>query len=97
MSESIISNKRECFVCKTPFNLHKHHIIYGLANRRISEQDGCWCYLCAAHHNMSNQGVHFNKELNLKLRRICQEKWEELHATDDTHMDFIKRFGKNYL
>lgn len=94
MSRSIISNSPECLVCQTTFNLHKHHIFFGTANRKLSEKYGCWCFLCADHHNMSDAGVHFNKALDLKLKRYAQEKWENENGTRE---DFIRTFGKSYL
>lgn len=92
MSKSIISNERECLVCKTPYNLHKHHIYEGTANRKKSEKYGCWCYLCAKHHNLSNEGVHFNKALDKKLKKYAQSKFEETYP----ELDFMKIFGRNY-
>ena len=92
--DSIMSNDRKCYVCGYTQGIHKHHIFFGTANRKISEQDGCWCYLCAVHHNMSRVGVHFNRDLDLKIKRECQEKWEENFGTRE---DFIKRYGKSYL
>lgn len=91
--KSIISNERFCLVCGSPMNIHKHHIYEGSGRRKLSEQYGCWCYLCARHHNMSNQGVHFNKVLDLKLKQQCQKAFEWNHTRDD----FIKIFGRNYL
>ena len=93
MSKSIISNERKCLVCELPYQLHKHHIFYGTANRKLSEQYGCWCYLCARHHNMSNDGVHFNRELDFNLKKMCQKKFEEVYPD----LDFLKIFGRNYL
>lgn len=94
MAKSIISNERECFICKTTFNLHRHHVFFGTANRKKSEQYGCWVYLCGKHHNLSNAGVHFNKSLDMKLKQICQKKWEEINGARE---DFIRTFGRNYL
>ena len=94
MSKSLISNEKVCYRCKTTFNLHKHHI-FGGSNRGKSEKDGCWCYLCATHHNMSNQGVHFNREYDLQLKRECQQKW--MAKNNKTTDDFIKIYGRNYL
>lgn len=42
---------------------------------------------------MSNEGVHFNRELDLKLKRECQAKFEETHSREE----FMKIIGKNYL
>ena len=94
MTKSIMSNDRECFVCGTPLDLHRHHIFYGMANRIISEKEGCWCYLCARHHNMTNDGVHHNYAFNITLKKYCQEKWE---AKNGDRKDFIRIFGKSYL
>ena len=93
MSNSILSNERTCMVCGTTLNLHKHHIFFGTGKRKLSEQYGCWCYLCARHHNMSNEGVHFNKELDTKLKVLCQVEWQKQHPD----LDFIKIFGRNYI
>lgn len=91
--KSILQDERECYICKTPFNLHVHHIISGNANRRMSEEHGFTIYLCGRHHNLSNQGIHFNKELDLKVRRECQAKYEETHTRDD----WMSIIGRNYL
>lgn len=90
---SIVQFERECLVCKSTNNLHKHHIFFGSANRKLSEQYGCWCYLCARHHNMSNEGVHFNKPLDNLLKKHAQKIFTEVYPD----LDFVKIFGKNYL
>lgn len=92
MSKSIINNEKECLVCGTVYNIHKHHI-YGGPNRKLSEKYGCWCYLCARHHNMSDAGVHFNRTLDLKLKQQCQKTFEEKH----TRQEFMSIFGRNWL
>lgn len=94
MSKSIISNEKFCLICGTPLNIHKHHIFEGTGRRKLSEKYGCWVYLCARHHNMSNEGVHFNKPLDLKLKQQCQKAWEYQLGTRE---QFIMLFGRNYL
>ena len=93
MSKSILSNIKECYVCGTCLNLHKHHIYSGY-NRKWSEKYGCWVYLCAGHHNMSNVGVHSNKKLDTKLKKECQRAFEKKVGTRDF---FMSVFGRNYL
>jgi len=39
--------------------------------------------------------VHYNKKLDLKLKKQCERKWLEIH--DATIEDFIAVFGRNYL
>ena len=94
MSKSLISDEKFCLICGTPLNVHKHHIFEGTGRRKLSEKYGCWCYLCARHHNMSNEGVHFKKELDLKLKQQCQKAWEYQIGTRE---QFIMLFGRNYL
>lgn len=91
--KSILQEEKECLVCKTTQNLHEHHVFEGTANRKISEQTGLKIWLCAYHHNMSNDGIHFNKELDLSVKRMAQEKFEETH----TREEFRSLFGKSWL
>lgn len=93
---SLIQESKTCYVCGTTRNLHKHHIFYGTANRKKSEADLCYCYLCYYHHNGSKKfGVHFNRALDLELKRKCEQAW--LNVNNATVEDFISRYGKNYL
>lgn len=92
MARSIISDCQRCYKCGTIFNLHKHHI-YGGANRKVSEAQGFYVYLCAGHHNMSDEGVHFDKDFDLELKQECQRKYEEEHTRDE----FMELIGRNYL
>ncbi len=91
--DSILQNKKECYVCGNAAALHSHHIFYGTANRKQSEKYGMKCWLCAYHH-LSDVGVHFDKNLDMHLKKKAQRKFEELHGT---RKDFIRVFGKSYL
>jgi len=84
--------KKECYITKATEGLHKHHI-FGGANRKLSEQYGLYVYLIPRLHNMSDEGVHFNREFDLRLKREGQMKFEETHSRED----FRRIFGKNYL
>ena len=90
--KSIISNEKQCLICGSTYNLHRHHIFYGSANRKLSEEYGCWCYLCARHHNMSNDGVHFNSTFDRKLKEFAQKRFEAVYP----ELSFLEIFGKNY-
>lgn len=92
--KSILSNKQVCYVCGYPDHLHRHHIFSGYGRRSVSEKYGCWCYLCAIHHNASNEGVHFNPALNQRLRAKCQAI---LESQGWTRQKFIDTFGRNYI
>lgn len=92
--KSLLSKNKECYKCGSTLNLHKHHIFYG-RNRQNSEHDGCWVWLCARHHNMSNEGVHFDKVFDDKLKKECEEQW--LKYYNKTIDDFINKYKKNYI
>ncbi len=89
--KSILQEDKKCFICGNTC-VHEHHIYFG-ANRKISEQNGFKVYLCPAHHNMSDYGVHFNRELDLQLKQLCQSKYEETHSREE----FIELIKRSYL
>lgn len=93
--KSIISEKKECYVCKTIDNLHLHHIMFG-KNRKKADKDGLTVYLCYEHHEGTN-GVHGRNghNLDIKLKRIAEKRWIEYYNT--TIEDFICSYGKNYI
>lgn len=93
MKNSILQSEVECFRCKTKQNLHLHHIYEGNANRQISDRNGFVVYLCGKHHNLSNEGVHFDKTYDLALKRMCQKEYEKTHSREE----FIELIGHNYL
>ena len=47
------------------------------------------CY----HHHRGNKGVHFNRELDLELKKMAQRRFNEIYPDSD----FLAVFGKNYL
>lgn len=61
----------------------------------ISDEDGLWVYLRADWHNLSDYGVHYNKKLDLELKKMAQKRWQEFYGLPTER--FIKRYGKNYI
>lgn len=66
-------------------------MFFGNPNRKHSEEDGLWVFLCDEHHR-GNVSVHFNRNMDLKLKQYAQYKYEETH----TREEFIQRYGKSY-
>ena len=60
----------------------------------MSDKYGLTVKLCPMHHNASNEGVHFNKENDLIIKRMAQEYYE---AHIGTREEFIRDFIKSYL
>lgn len=83
----------KCYVCGTTRNLMCHEVYFGTAKRQLSIKYGCCVALCGNHHNLSNDGVHFNRELDLQLKKEMQKKFIDVYP----ELDFIKIFGKSYL
>lgn len=83
-----------CALCGSKSKVATHEIFYGTANRKKSIEDGLVVNLCGDHHNLSSNGVHFNKELDLELKQKAQKTYEEKLGSRE---DFIKRYGRNYL
>lgn len=81
----------KCYVCGSPY-VEQHHIFFGTANRRKSDEYGFIIPLCAEHHR-GDRGVHFNKQLDRHLKQMAQRQFEE---TRD-RADFIRIFGRSYL
>lgn len=87
-----MQDRKECFITGATENLHKHHI-YGGGRRSASEHYGCWIYLREDWHNLSSYGVHFNHDLDRKLKAACQREFEKTY----TRESFIGIFGRNYI
>ncbi len=92
MAKSIMQKDKECYLTKSKIRLHKHHIYMG-PYRQKSEKYGCWVWLRADWHNMADYGVHFNHELDMRLKKECQRRFEDIHG----HEKFMELFKKNYI
>jgi hypothetical protein len=92
--DSILQKNKECFVCKTTYGLECHHVCYGTANRKQSEKYGLKVWLCHEHHTGGRASVHFNKELDMHLKKLAQRQFEKKVGTRE---EFRRIFGKSYL
>lgn len=89
---SILQTEKECYLTGSTTGLHKHHIYAG-SRRSTSEKNGFWVWLRLDWHNGASYGVHFNKSLDLKLKKECQEQFEKTHSREE----FRRLIGKSYL
>ena len=87
-----MQSQKECYITGSTQGLHKHHVFFG-SRRKASDKWGCWVWLRYDWHNGSNYGVHFNHELDMRLKCETQERFEQLYG----HEKFFEVFGKNYL
>lgn len=90
--DSVLQERKECLLCYRTENLHSHHV-FGGPNRRWSEKYGLKIWLCPEHHNMSDAGIHFNKDFDQTVKKMAQLYFELEHG----HDAFMEIFGRNYL
>lgn len=90
MKKSIMPESEIYSITHVPY-YHKHHIFEG-RNRQNSEKYGLFVWLKPELHNMSNMGVHFNKDFDNYLKKVGQTAFEN-HYPD---LDFLSIFHKNY-
>lgn len=90
-TKSIIQDDTDyCFICGR-YGTEIHHIFFGTSNRKMSDRYGLVVGLCYEHHR-GNSGVHFNRELDMRLKQMAQSRFNETYTED-----FMKIFGKSYL
>lgn len=89
----IVPRLDRCMVCgASPVQLHE--VFHG-PYRSVSKSEGMVVPLCYEHHHGSTSGVHYNPDLDLKIKQQAQKVWMKENDADEK--DFIKLFGKNYL
>ena len=70
-------------------DIHVHHI-FGGANKANSEKYHFLIPLRSDWHDMADYGIHFNRKLDLKYKRKCQEYWLKHIGTKE---EFIAVFS----
>lgn len=73
--------------------IERHHV-YGAYNRKRSEKYG---FVAPLRPDLHPNGVHAgpqSKEVDVKLKMMCQEYYENHYGTRE---QFIKEFGKSYI
>lgn len=92
IKSAIIRDMTRCIVCGSPY-IQVHHV-YGASNRKISDRYGYIVPLCMSHHTAGPSSVHFNRDFDLRLKKLAQKHFEAQNGTRD---EFIRIFGRNYL
>lgn len=87
--KSILTDDLEtCYICKRPAT--ELHEIYSGKNRKASMANDFVVPLCSYCHRV----ITLNYGLNLRLKMICQEKFEKEIGSRN---EFLSLIGKNYL
>ena len=85
---------KQCYICGRWAMTERHHVFNG-ALRRKSEKYGCVVDLCHWCHNEPPYGVHFNQELDNRLKATYQRKVMAENGWD--RQKFIQEFGRSYI
>lgn len=93
MQSVVVDDTEHCVVCGSPY-IHIHHVFFGTANRKISDKFGYVIPLCQMHHTAQTHGIHFNKDLDIQWKRICQQHFESNTGNREA---FIALFGRSYM
>lgn len=93
--QSILQTEKACYLSGYSGSWLDRHHVYGAANRKVSEANGFWVWLRHDRHIAGSPYAtpHNNRDVDLHLKRACQEKYEETH----TREEFIRLIGKSYL
>ena len=89
---SIIQTDKQCFLCGLETCLERHHVLAGVANRKISEKEGLWLWLCHGCH-VGTDGAQYDSEKNLFLKQQAQIAYEQTHSREQ----WMMLIRKNYL
>ena len=92
MRFSILTDDMDhCYICgRSP--VHIHEIYYGSYKRKHSVRLGCCVPLCLDHH-VGKHGVHYDHELDWRLKQECQREFEKRYG----FIKFMETFHRNYL
>lgn len=91
MTESIIqTGEKQCYVSGSRQNLDIHHVLHGVANRKIADKFGLWVWL---RHDIHKRLHDSDKDLDRELEQEAQKAFEEKYS----HEEWMRLFGKNYL
>ena len=80
--------KDMCYLCKSPYNLHTHHMLHGSMKNK-ADQYNLTITLCVECHTLLHDHGFHDKE----IQQLAQKRFEETH----TREEFIKEFGKSFL
>ena len=73
----------------------RHEAFFVVRNRQKSIDDGLVVFLTPNFHTGSKNGVHHNREFDLKIKIEAEKCWCKYY--NKTKEDFRKKYGRNYL
>ena len=83
-----------CAICGRP-NTEIHHLVFGVANRKLADADGLVLPVCREHHEF----FHDNAKVSRMIGQLMYErdKCAEGYGLSAARESFMLRYGRNYL
>lgn len=94
----MITNYKDfCIICGRP-KTDIHHLVFGVAKRKLADTDGLTAPLCREHH----EAMHNDKTVQALSHIVGQLYYErnmcaQGYGTDAARDSFRLRYGKSYL
>ena len=84
----------QCLFCRKPRS-DEHHLVFGTANRKLSDYDDLTVPVCREHHEL----LHKNDKISRVMGQLAYErnKCAEGYSIAAARESFRKKYGKNYL
>lgn len=84
--------QKACAICGRRIDLEWHHVMHGIANRKIADKYGLALWLCTpCHGNLHSSGEGTGKDR--ALMAFAQREFEKKYD----HALWFSLFGKNYF
>ena len=83
-----------CLLCGKP-KVDDHHLVFGIANRKLSDQDELIIPVCREHHEF----LHKYSPVSRIIGQLAYErdKCADGYSVDAARESFRIRYGKSYL
>lgn len=90
-----LNDPTRCAICGRNHALHRHHVFFGTANRKISDEDCMVVYLCPDCHEDGARAVHRNREMDVAIKQAAERVWMADRDADEDA--FRSRYGRSWL
>lgn len=90
----ITKYEQYCVICGKPKD-DIHHLVFGIANRKLSDEDSLTIPVCREHHEL----LHKYSVISKIIGQLAYErdKCAEGYGVDAARESFRMRYGKSFL
>lgn len=100
---SIVDDSNFCIFCGAA--AEEHHLIFGMSQRRLADEDLLILPVCRMHHTEGEilRRIHDNIMAERFSKMLGQSEWEKHaiatkgYSEKKAREEFIKRYGRSYF